>query len=295
MPSCRHLAVRSDLICVYQDPLELVSPILYFEASYPFRKYVNGVWEVIQAACIVETNTWCGTHVHVSPDNEYTFDQVKSVARAVLYFESALNALVPADRLKSRFCKSFHASNPSFTGKSMQQCIALVDAAKDTVAVIELMNNPDRCFIWNFQNLWYGRPLTIEFRQGPGVISSTDALAWAEYAVTFIGAAIKAAGSYAALQTYTINVGGLKKFLQNGVVAGVSDATLLAKITGTAGDSAKIDGTTPTPLDPEAEARYEKKVSDEETKNIFPRKMEGDEKARLAASATAGIPGEGKD
>jgi len=168
----------SDLTCAYQDPLELVSPILYFQSSYHFREFV------IQAAYIVETNVWCGTHVHVSPDNEYTFNQVKSIARAVLYFESVLNSLVPTDRLKSKFYKSFHGSNPSVTGKSVAQCISLVDAAKDTVAVIELMNDPDRFFVWNFQNLWYGRPLTIEFRQGPGVTSPTDALAWAEYAVT---------------------------------------------------------------------------------------------------------------
>jgi len=59
---------------------------------------------------------------------------------------------------------------------------------------------------------------------------------------------------------------------------------LLARITGKTGDSAKINGTIPTPLDPAAEARYEKKVSDED------KKMEGGEEAR-----TAGVPGEGKD
>lgn len=57
----------TDLTCAYQDPLELVSPILYFQSSYRFRGFVNGAWQVIQAACIVETNVWCGTHVHVSP------------------------------------------------------------------------------------------------------------------------------------------------------------------------------------------------------------------------------------
>ena len=274
------------MTCARSDPLELVSPILHFQAGYHFRDFVNGVWEVIHAACLIETNTWCGTHVHVSPDNDYTLDQMKSVARAVLYFESALNALVPADRLKSKFCKSFHASNPNFKGKTMDKCVALVDATKNNVAVIELMNNPDRCFAWNFQNLWQGRPLTIEFRQAPGVASSADALAWAEFAVTFVGAAIKAAGSHKALQKYAINVGGLAAFLKNGVVSGVSDARVLAKITGKAKDSAKIDGTVPAPLDKDAEKRYERKVSDEVKKNIFMKKMEEDENARLAALAT---------
>ena len=168
----------------------------------------------------------------------------------------------------------------------MDACIALVDAIKDTVAVIELMN-PDRCFVWNFQNLWYGRPLTIEFRQGPGVTSSADALAWAEFAVTFVGAAIKAAGSYKDLQKYPINVGGLKTFLKNGVVPGVSDAATLARVTGRAkSDSAKVDGTLPGPLDKEGEKRFEKKVRDEERKHIFMKKMEKDEKKRLTALAT---------
>jgi len=296
-----HTSIVPNLTCAPLDPLELVSPILHFEGNYPFRDFVNGVWKVIEAACIIETNTWCGTHVHVSPDNDYTLDQVKSVACAVLYFESSLNALVPADRLKSKFCKSFHASNPNFKGKAMDKCIALVDATRNHVAIIELMNNPDRCFAWNFQNLWDGRPLTIEFRQGPGVTSSIDALAWAEFAVTFVGAAIKEAGSYKDLRKYSANVGGLKTFLKRGVVSGVSDAGALERITGRARDPAKVEGTPPTPLDKDGERRYERKVSDEVKKAIFVRKMEEDEKARLATLATSDghkavvdIPEEGK-
>jgi hypothetical protein len=254
---------------------------------------VNGVWKVIQAICIVETNTWCGTHVHVSPSVHspqqapFNLDQAKSVARAVLYFEAATDALVPPDRLKSQFCKSFHAANTNFKGKSMEQCFALVEKSKSDQELVELMNNPDRCFAWNFQNLWNARG-TIEFRQGPGVTSSDDTLAWAEFAVTFVGAALKAAGSYKDLTKYTINVGGLKVFLKHGVVSGVSDPKVLARVTGRAKDSAKIDGTQPAPLDKDQKKRYERKVKDEQKKDIFPKKLEKERKARLAAEAADG-------
>lgn len=146
--------VRSDL-CIY-----VMTPILHFEASYRFRDFVDCVWRVIQATCFVETNTLCSTHAHISPDNNYTIDQVKFTARAILSFESALNAPVPIDRLKSRFCKSFYASNSNFKGKPMERCIAPIEVAEDDHRTHE---QPRSLFRWN---LWYGCPLTVGFWRG---------------------------------------------------------------------------------------------------------------------------------
>ena len=52
----------------------------------------------------------------------------------------------------------------------------------------------------------------------------------------------------------------------------VSDSKALARITGRAKDSAKIDGTQPAPLDKDQEKRFERIVRDEEKKDIFPKK-----------------------
>ncbi|KAF9642848.1 hypothetical protein BDM02DRAFT_3105159, partial [Thelephora ganbajun] len=96
------------------DGIELVSPILHFRPNDPFQNYVRGVWDCVEPPCAVWTNDSCGTHVHVSPSNNYTLAQVKAVARAVLYFEPAINALVPPHRLDNMWCKTFFPNNVNF-------------------------------------------------------------------------------------------------------------------------------------------------------------------------------------
>ncbi|KAF9642852.1 hypothetical protein BDM02DRAFT_1857417 [Thelephora ganbajun] len=262
-------------------PIELISPILHFKQGDHFRDYVKGVWDRIVTLCIVGTNNSCGTHVHVSPSDDYTSAQVKAVARAVLYFESTINALVPAHRLANEYCKSFFASNEKFKGKTVEQAIAIVDKVDEShpAMVAELMN-PDRYYTWNFTNLYHGRTLTIEFRQGEGVATSTDALAWAEFVVTFIGAAITAANTYNDLKKFDPNVGGLKKFLEHGAVKDVSDKTLLGKITGRAKDSGSVSGSDPGKLSKEREDKLAKKKKEDDRKQIFAKKMTEDEKKR---------------
>lgn len=141
----------------------------------------------------------------------------------------------------------------------MEQCIALVNITKD------------------FQNLRDGPHSAIEFRRCPGAtVSPADALAWAELAIAFIGAVIKAAGSYENLHMYMINVGGLNEFLQNGVAIGVGDDH------GRAKDLAQTDGVTPISLDKDA-----KRVNGRKEKDMFVRKME---KMRQAALANIEVP-----
>ncbi|KAF9642850.1 hypothetical protein BDM02DRAFT_1857295 [Thelephora ganbajun] len=123
-------------------PIELVSPILHFQQGDHFRDYVKGVWDRIATPCIIGTNNSCGTHVHVSTSNDYTSVQVKAVARAILYFESAINALVPSHHLGNEYCKSFFASNQEFKGKTIGQAVAIVDKVDESHPgmVADLMN-----------------------------------------------------------------------------------------------------------------------------------------------------------
>ncbi|KAF9644758.1 hypothetical protein BDM02DRAFT_3121338 [Thelephora ganbajun] len=267
-------------------PIELVSPILHFNDGH-FRDYVQGVWNRIGALCVVATNESCGTHVHVSPSNEYTSAQIKDVARAALYFEPAINALVPPLRRNNEFCKNFLASNKHFTGKTVEQAIAMVDGVDDSrKAIIELMNppdrltEPDRYYTWNFTNLVAGGFMTIEFRQGEGVITPAGALAWAEFVVTFVGAAVAVAKTYGDLKKFALNVHGLKDFLGHGLVSGVSNKTLLEAITGRAKDSASASGSDPGKLSKEREDRLAKKRKEDDRKQIFAKKMIEDEKKR---------------
>jgi len=88
--------------------------------------------------------------VRTSQQAPHDINQTKAVARAV-------SVLVPADRLKVKSHKRFHASNTNLGGKSMRRCIALVETTTGDRQLAELMDNPDCCFAWNFQNLWNNR------------------------------------------------------------------------------------------------------------------------------------------
>lgn len=118
---------------------------------------MNSVWKVIQAARIAETNTWCSTHVRISPSvrnpqqGPCDINRAKSDARTAFYFGAAANALI--HRLESKFCKSFHAPNTSSKGKMMDHGMNLVEESTTDKHLIELMNDPDRSFARNFQNL----------------------------------------------------------------------------------------------------------------------------------------------
>ncbi|KAF9643628.1 hypothetical protein BDM02DRAFT_3191383 [Thelephora ganbajun] len=278
-----------------QYPIELVSPILHFTDGH-FRDYVQGMWSLIGPLCVVKTNDSCGTHVHVSPSNEYTSAQIKAVARAALYFEPAINALVPPHRRNNFYSRNFFASNKYFKDKTPEQAIALVDGLDEShKAIIELMNphdsvipGPDRYYTWNFTNLKVGGFMTIEFRQGEGVITPAGALAWAEFVVTFVGAAVAVAKTYGDLKEFTLNVHGLKVFLGHGLVSGVSNRTLLEAITSRAKDSASVSGSDPGKLSKEKEDRLAKKRKEDDHKQIFAKKMIEDEKKRKKLVEEAG-------
>jgi hypothetical protein len=109
---------------------------------------------------------------------------------------------------------------------------------------------------------------------------SADALAWAEFVATLVNAAMSVAKGYDDLSKVLINVGGLKEFLKNGLVGGVGDESLLAKITGKAKDSAETDGNDPGKVDEEKEETFEEKKKEDDRGWVFIKKMEEDERAR---------------
>lgn len=115
--------------------------------------------------------------------------------------------------------------------------------------------------------------MTIEFRQPPGVVTSTQCLAWAEFTITFCQAAIKTAGSYHALSVYSEDVGGLKSLMKTGIVTGASDPELLDNVFGSVKETQKVHSQSVAVLGQDRWERLEKKMKEDETKNIFTKKM----------------------
>jgi hypothetical protein len=87
---------------------ESVSPILHSTRDGHFHEYIGRVWGCARGTCLIE-ETYCGTHVCLSPNNKFTAVQIKALVHATPYFKPAINRdiLMPPDRLGNEYDKSF--------------------------------------------------------------------------------------------------------------------------------------------------------------------------------------------
>ena len=162
----------------------------------------------------------CSTHVHVSKYGGYNLDDLKNIAASALYFEMALDALVPSHRLESKYAHSNWA-NPSLkNGMTRTAQIKTIRAAKKISDLVELINPQGRLYVWNFQNLIsHGLRSTIEFRQPPVITKVLDVVQWGQLAYSFIMAA-SVFGTAAQLEDFPGScppcVGVLQEFVNRG-------------------------------------------------------------------------------
>jgi hypothetical protein len=199
--------------------LEFTTPILKYNASQSWRRDVQGLWTFLDSYMLIETHAKCGTHVHMSPlEGIWPLIHLKKICRSVLWFEAAFEILVPESRRGNRYCKSNRLDNPKFLGKSLKQCLVMIDDCQSNQDIADLMNNEgDRYYAWNFTNLYYGGKKTIEFRRGPGAEDSEGCISWVELAVSFVQAAIKF-GTVAGVEMYEKSVEDLLRFIRGATV-----------------------------------------------------------------------------
>jgi hypothetical protein len=215
---------------------------------------VKAFWQILKQSVDVDTNQSCGTHVHVSLTSRWTLRDIQQLSKAVLWFEPSFQAIVPPHRRNNIFCKAFTTNNPEFVGKTIQECLKLIEAKEDYIQVADLMN-PDRYYSVNFQNLYYGRTGTVEFRMAPASKRPKEVLAWIDFAIAFTRASIKVDK----LSQYGRNVGGLKLFLRKGDLKGVTRPELRSPIFENLGNSFRVDPSPLGPLSPEEQAIFEAK------------------------------------
>ena len=120
-----------------------MSPIFHFAPHGQWRGAVIALWEVLSGFYIVGSNTTCSTHVHVSLLEGWQLEQVKRVARTVIYFESAVEILVPEHRRGNEYSKSNRLSNPKFAGCLVAECIEMINQCDSTVNVANLITQTE--------------------------------------------------------------------------------------------------------------------------------------------------------
>jgi len=86
---------------------------LDFDEHGTWRNHVLKVFDLLKDDCKIKTNPSCGFHIHVShTDGTWALSELKQLCVAILNFESAFAALLPAWRQSSK-----HAKPNSISGK----------------------------------------------------------------------------------------------------------------------------------------------------------------------------------
>jgi hypothetical protein len=209
--------------------MEMRTPALEFKPGW--RDCIHTTWKYLEEHYHIIPTHDCGTHIHISLTPQYTLDQLKRIASAIIYFEPAFEALVPDDRRGNEWCRSIWLEGPKFAwqDKTRAQSIELIERAPNTMALLSLLHlNEDPRYAWNFWSLLSPKQ-TIEFRQPPSCETADEALSWAELAVNFIQVSVKH-GSAASLRLYPANAKGLRWYLGLVHERGVSEPDRLRRI-----------------------------------------------------------------
>lgn len=92
--------------------IEFVSPILKFDAGKAWQRDIGKVFSTIGTQWKFRPEESCGTHVHVRPKDGWTMTKLKSVAKAILFFEGAICHILPAHRAINSYCMRNYHHNP---------------------------------------------------------------------------------------------------------------------------------------------------------------------------------------
>ncbi|KAH6968452.1 hypothetical protein DER45DRAFT_10962 [Fusarium avenaceum] len=148
---------------------------------------IEKVWISIEKyfEVVTEYQHQCGTHVHFSPLNGFTTDQVRRFAHFLTCLDKSITDHIPAERRVSSFIRpNFEIrSKPSSTelnnSLSLQDIVNLM-MPRDEDLGDELSDH--KYVAWNFLPL-QGATGTIEFRQPPHVNNFEAAEDWVQTAL----------------------------------------------------------------------------------------------------------------
>lgn len=89
------------------DPIEVVSPLLGADASW--SQTIDKFWSVLLSHYRLQRDSTCGFHIHISSmTRNWTLDQLRSMAKAIVFWEPATARCAPLSRQDrfQDFCQS---------------------------------------------------------------------------------------------------------------------------------------------------------------------------------------------
>ncbi|KAF2749892.1 hypothetical protein M011DRAFT_456630 [Sporormia fimetaria CBS 119925] len=211
--------------------MELVSPVLDYQKMNLWPGQFDRVWSVLANSFSTSSTNQCSTHVHFSPRGApWTLSQIQSIAKSVLYYERAIDSIMPFERRTNAWARS-NRHNVLFLKEDMATLFHWIDSCTSLSQVAFYMcafdkdsdygrmdkateHFPHFVFRWNFTPLVEGTTGTIEFRQPPGSFKASDTKTWVNFGAAFINAAVNHADKLAPTQKADLK--GFKIFLERG-------------------------------------------------------------------------------
>jgi len=168
------------------EAVEICTPIMRFRS---WEWVIPTVLEHLTGQFDCRFNSTTGLHVHVGRGCGWDLSAAKSIAKAVIVFESTLDHYHPLHRGPAgNWCihSNRHNDNVKHFAKS-----SIMRKLEDADTFQELINliSPHKFFKYNFNSLKrYG---TVEFRQADASIGAERAVQWINLVVRFVTAAVE--------------------------------------------------------------------------------------------------------
>ncbi len=209
------------------------SPIFVAFPGSPWRSGLLATWRYLRNNYEITGNEHCGTHVHISVEGGYGFEEIKRIAKSALYFKPAFEALVPLHRTggKCEYAKNLWPDGNDLANDntSRLECCKLIDTVRGFISREKIINPDRKGLNWNFRCIW--KFYAIKFRKPPACTTADEVLAWAEIAMAFTHSSIRN-GILDLLQTIPSTVGGLCSFLERSHINGWSQHSRFETVFG---------------------------------------------------------------
>ncbi|KAK3898593.1 hypothetical protein C8A05DRAFT_18862 [Staphylotrichum tortipilum] len=122
--------------------VELVSPIYSSTAVPSLTAELTTIFATIRKNFVIHPSPHCSTHIHVSqPSTPFAPSSLAALAKAVLYFESALDSLMPNRTAETYWARPNRSpGNPELAGLTLPQALSKIDE----MAAVEEQDNTER-------------------------------------------------------------------------------------------------------------------------------------------------------
>ncbi|KAK4194107.1 putative amidoligase enzyme-domain-containing protein [Triangularia verruculosa] len=195
--------------------MEFVSKIL--SSGKDWHTELTRLFAILKRNCRIRLTHGCSMHVHVSPGpSTFNNSQLRSICKAICYFDDAITRVMPADRKENTWARSnfmperpvkgdTSSSNQSVNPKikryyslvqtqSFSQLWKYFDKVTSNQVHSFMANtagNNSRYLSWNFENITQ-QCGTLEFRRPPAADTAEKANHWIAFALGFVAQAIAA-------------------------------------------------------------------------------------------------------